>query len=89
MPGSVAESGLQVLQTRFSVLPGQQHSVTFTTFIPHAVVGGQLQLRLVPQARLKPDRLRVELSAPGWSVSGPTSISEPWSHTLDLSWGMG
>ncbi len=89
MPGSVAESGLQVLQTRFSLLPGQQHSVTFTTFIPHAVVGGHLHLRLVPQARLKPDRLRVELSAPGWSVSGPTTISEPWSHTLDLSWGMG
>jgi hypothetical protein len=89
MPGSVSESGLQALQTRFSLQPGQQHAVTFSAFIPHAVVDGRLQLRLVPQARLIPDRLRVVLSAPGWSVTGPSSISEPWSHTLNLSWGLG
>jgi hypothetical protein len=89
MPGSVAESGLQAVQTDFSLLPAQQHTITFSTFIPHAVVGGHLRLRLVPQARLRPDRLSVTLSAPGWDVSGHRSLTTSWQDTLTLSWNMG
>jgi hypothetical protein len=89
MPGSVTESGLQVDQSHFSLLPGQQHTITFSTVIPHAVVGGHLLLRLVPQARLRPDRLSVSLSAPGWHVSGRRSMTTLWRNTLNLTWNMG
>jgi hypothetical protein len=89
MPGSVSESGLQLDQSHFSLLPGQQKAITFSAFIPHAVVRGHLRLRLVPQARLRPDHLHVTLSAPGWSVSGHTSLTTNWRDTLDLAWNMG
>jgi hypothetical protein len=88
MPGSVDESGLEVVQSHFSLLPDQHNQVEFSSFIPHAVVDGHLNLRLVPQARLIPDRLTLSLSAPGWSVTGSTHIKKPWSSTLDLKWGL-
>jgi hypothetical protein len=85
-PQSTPESGLEVTQSHFSLLAQQQNLVTFATVIPHAVVDGRLRLRLVPQARLVPDHLTVSLSAPGWSVTGPTHIAAPWSTTLELGW---
>jgi hypothetical protein len=88
MPGSVSESGLQVVQTHFSLLPHQANQAEFATFVRHAVVDGHLRLRLVPQARLVPDRLTVDVSAPGWSVQGPAHLSRSWGSTLSLSWGL-
>jgi hypothetical protein len=88
LPGSIGESGLQLVQSHFSLLPGQKNQVEFTAVIPHAVVNGRLQLRLVPQARLLPDRLTVDLSAPGWSITGPSHQKKLWNATLGLSWGL-
>jgi hypothetical protein len=88
MPGAVDESGLQVVQSHFSLLPGQSNLVEFATVIPHAVVDGHLTLRLVPQARLIPDELTVALSAPGWSLSGATHLKKSWGSTLSLRWGL-
>jgi Protein of unknown function (DUF4012) len=87
-PQSTPESGLDLTQSHFSLLPQQQNLVTFATVIPHAVVDGHLRLRLVPQARLVPDHLTVSLSAPGWNVTGSTHIATPWSTTLELGWGL-
>jgi hypothetical protein len=88
VPGAVSESGLQLAQSHFSLLPGQRNQVTFSTYIPHAVVNGQLQLRLIPQARLIPDRLKIQLSAPGWSVQGSRSTSTHLVGTTIFHWGM-
>jgi hypothetical protein len=88
MPGAISESGLQVVQSHFSLLPHQHNQVEFATFVPHAVVDGHLNLRFVPQARLIPDRLTVDLKAPDWSVQGATHMTRSWGSTLSLSWGM-
>jgi hypothetical protein len=88
MPGFVDESGLQLVQTHFSLLAQQQDSTSFATVIPHAVVNGRFKLELIPQARLVPDDLTVDVSAPGWSVSGPTHLTTKWGKNLGLSWGV-
>jgi hypothetical protein len=88
VPGSVNESGLQVVENHFSLMPTQHGQVTFTTIIPHAVRHGRLQLRLIPQARLVPDKFSLSLEAPSWKVSGRTHISTRWGKTLTLSWGL-
>jgi hypothetical protein len=88
MPGFVDESGLQLVQTHFSLMAQQQNSTTFATVIPHAVVNGRLKLELIPQARLVPDDLTVDVSAPGWAVSGPTHRTTKWGKNLSLSWGV-
>jgi hypothetical protein len=88
VPDSTPESGLELTQSHFSLLPGQDDFVSFATVIRHAVVDGRLQLRLIPQARLVPDSLTVDLSAPGWHVSGHTHVATKWGSTLSLSWGL-
>ncbi len=88
VPGAVLESGLQLIQSHFSLLPGQDNQVSFTTLIPHAVVNGQLQLRLIPQARLIPDRLKIQLSAPGWTITGSKKTSTHRATTTIFHWGL-
>jgi hypothetical protein len=88
VPGSTSESGLRLTQSHFSLLPQQHNQVSFATVIPHAVVHGRLNLRLVPQARLAPDRLTVTLSAPAWHISGSTHLKKAWVNTLKLGWGL-
>ena len=88
LPGSTPESGLELTQSHFSLLPGGHDSVTFATVIPHAVVNGHLDLRLVPQARLVPDQLTVQLSAPGWDVRGRTHLTRALANTTELTWGL-
>jgi hypothetical protein len=88
VPDSTPESGLQLTQSHFSLLPKQDNLVSFATVIPHAIVNGRLDLRLVPQARLTPDHLTVDLSAPGWNISGPHHVARNWGSTLELSWGI-
>jgi hypothetical protein len=88
IPGSISESGLELTQSHFSLLPQEHNKVTFATVIPHAVVGGRLRLRLVPQARLVPDHLTLTVKAQGWQVSGATHISTSWGTTLTPSWGL-
>jgi len=87
-PSSVAESGLQLTQSHFSLLPGQSNLVSFATVINHAVVNGRLSLHLIPQARLAPDHLTITLSAPGWNVSGRTHIATEWDGSVNPSWGL-
>lgn len=87
-PSSVGESGLELAQTHFSLLPQQQNVGSFTSVIPHAIVNGQLHLRLVPQARVVPDGLTVDFSAPGWNYSGPKHLKTHWGTTLGLTWGL-
>jgi hypothetical protein len=88
VPGAVSESGLQLVESNLSLLAGQHGKVSFATYIPHAVVDGHLDLRLVPQARLKPDHLTLTVSAPAWNISGPSKISRLWASTLDLRWAL-
>jgi hypothetical protein len=88
MPGSIPESGLQLTQDLFSLDPAQTRSVSFSVAIPHAVQHGRLVLRLVPQARLKPDALSLTLSAPAWTVSGHEDISTHLAATREFSWGL-
>jgi hypothetical protein len=85
---SSSESGLQLTQYLQAVAAGQTTQRTIVTVIHHAVQGGRLQLRYVPQARLDPVDLTVSLDAPGWSVSGPRNQRLQWSRTVDLAWSI-
>ena len=85
--GGVVESGLVL---RHHVLPVDAGArVTFTwpvTVIPDAVRNGRFDLRLVPQPRLEPVPLQVDLTADGWEITGPQSWQGPWDRVVQLSW---
>ncbi|MGI8685485.1 MAG: DUF4012 domain-containing protein [Acidimicrobiales bacterium] len=85
---SVEESGLRLSRDATTVEPGEERTVRFQTVIPHAVRNGHLDLRLVPQPRLVPMKLRVILSAPGWRVDGPKSVETTWERVINASWGV-
>jgi hypothetical protein len=82
------ESGLVLRQVETSVLAQQTGTVTFQTVIPHAVVNGNLMLRFVPQPRLVPEQLSIDLSAPGWAIQGPTHRSQSLGTTATFNWGL-
>jgi hypothetical protein len=87
-PGSVAESGLELNQNQVSVLPQESQTDHFTTVIHHAVVKGQLKLQFVPQPRLVPGKLTVEVSAPGWTLRGPRRVDQPLAQTTGFTWDL-
>jgi hypothetical protein len=87
VPGSTPESGLELTQTHFSLLPQQHSTASFTSVISHAIVKGHLDLHLIPQPRLTPDQLSVQLTAPAWAVSGRTRISTSWARVENFNWG--
>lgn len=88
-PGSVRESGLQLQQATTTVYAGQQSSVAFSYSIPNALQNGTFHLRFVPQPRLYPDQLNVNLVAPTWKlVSGQRQVSMAWDTTSTLEWGL-
>jgi hypothetical protein len=88
-PQSVSESGLRLTQTVLDrIYAGQTKEVTFDTVIDHAVRDGKLDLRYVPQPRLKPAALSVTLVAPGWTVAGKSTWAGSWNKTMTLSWSL-
>ena len=86
--GGVEESGLVLTQAVADVGAGGTVRVGFETVIPRAVRDGRLQLRLVPQARMEPVRLDVELDAPAWHVTGPARWAGPWDRVRTVTWGL-
>lgn len=86
--GSVEESGLELSQSQVSVLPQQSQTVTFTTLIRHAIVNGKLNLRFVPQPRLVPPNLKIEIFAPGWNLKGSPDVTESLAKTTNFTWGL-
>ncbi|HVT77358.1 MAG TPA: DUF4012 domain-containing protein [Acidimicrobiales bacterium] len=84
---SVAESGLRLNFQVTDVLAGHTGKVSFTSVVPHAVRHGRLALRFVPQPRVRPMHLKVQVSAVGWRVEHPSTTTD-WDRTLDLSWSV-
>ncbi|MGH9265548.1 MAG: DUF4012 domain-containing protein, partial [Acidimicrobiales bacterium] len=84
--GGIAESGLNLSQRVVDVAASEQREVTFETVIHDAVRDGELQLRLVPQARLEPMAAEVSLTVDGWDVVEDLT----WRGVLDrvqtLTW---
>jgi hypothetical protein len=92
-PGGVAESGLTLVRAEVDIKPNRkrdaQETLLLTGFIPHAVKNGRFSLQFIPQSGLFAQLSRIELSAPGWSVSGPTDkfwhLSAPITYDWQLS----
>jgi hypothetical protein len=82
---SVPESGLRLSFGVTDVPAGGTGKLTFTTVVPHAVRDGKLELRFVPQPRVRPMQLRVHVTAVGRKIRTP-SVTATWDHTLDLVW---
>jgi hypothetical protein len=84
---SVEESGLRLNFAVAEVPAGASQTLSFTTVVPRAVRNGALNLRFVPQARVRPMPLNVHVTAVGWKVQNPkTSLA--WDHTVDLGWSV-
>jgi hypothetical protein len=85
--GGVSESGLVGNQSATSVLPQEEQTVIFKTIIPNAVRNGHLDLHLVPQSTLTPDRAIVAVTAsPNWAISGRSTVTEILNKPIDLRW---
>lgn len=88
-PGAVHESGLELSSTVADrIYAGQSRQVVFDTIIHHAVRGGKLSLRYVPQPRLTPPALSVTVEGPGWTISGAPTWTGAWDRTFTLTWGV-
>lgn len=86
LQSQVPESGLNLSQFVLVVPAGERRDVTFETVIPDAVRDGRVEIRLVPQARLKPVPLEIRLEAPGWQVGGADSWQGPWDRVRTFRW---
>jgi hypothetical protein len=84
--GGVPESGLDLSQRVVPLAPGETRQVELQTVIPGAVRNGHLRLRLVPQPRLQPTVLEVDLDGKGWHVKGPPKWAGAWDRVLSFDW---
>ena len=82
---SVLESRLRLNFVTADVPAGGTKTVTLSTAIANAVKHGVLRLRLVPQPRVRPIKLRVTVNALGWRVKGAPTMSLDWGRTLEVS----
>ncbi|HUQ63690.1 MAG TPA: DUF4012 domain-containing protein [Acidimicrobiales bacterium] len=85
---AIPESALMLSHHVVPVGAGKSVEMSFETVIPGAVRNGRLQLRLVPQPRLDPMPLEVQLKAPGWDIDGPTTRRGLWDRVWTLDWGV-
>ncbi len=83
---SVDESGLRVSLVTTDVRPGEEGSVSFSTILTGAVTKNSLQLRFVPQPRVRPMKLRVKVRGLGWNVAPSDTETVAWDRTLNLKW---
>lgn len=82
------ESGLSLSQ-RIALIPvGADQEFGFETVIRDAVVDGRMRLRLVPQPGLEAVDLSVNLTAPGWDVTSPTSWQGAWDPVRRFDWAV-
>lgn len=86
VPGGLDESGLVLSRAVVNLLPGTKGTYILEAILPHAVRDGRLVLHLVPQSSLWPQLVKVQLSAPSWSVSGRSSTLFTLKSTRTLSW---
>ena len=84
--GSVPESGLRVTEEDLGVLPGQAATAQFTTSIRGAVQGGNLRLVFVPQPRLSPESVSVQVVEPNGTKLPPTHVL--LTKTTQLRWNV-
>jgi hypothetical protein len=87
-PSSVPESGLRVSEGTDILFPQDTGTVQFETTIPDAVRDGHLQLVFIPQPRLVPDQLSVQVQGQGWTIQGPPQVSTTWNKTLSYTWNV-
>jgi hypothetical protein len=87
-PGSVPESGLRVSEATDDLDPQQTGTVQFETVIPDAVQDGHLHLVFIPQSRLVPDQLSVQVQGQGWTIQGPRQVPTTWSKVLSYTWSV-
>ncbi|HVA09727.1 MAG TPA: DUF4012 domain-containing protein [Acidimicrobiales bacterium] len=82
---NISESGL-LLQTEqdVPVLPGHTAIAQFATVIPHAVQHGRLRLVFVPQPRLHPESLQVDVVGSG--LKSPARVRTTLQKTTTLTW---
>lgn len=84
--GGTPESGLVLSQQDASVMPGAKATLVFTTLVPHAVRGGRLSLRVVPQPRLDPEHLSVTMRTPGWRDDRAAKLSTTLVAPFVATW---
>ncbi|HEX8771821.1 MAG TPA: hypothetical protein VF711_13730, partial [Acidimicrobiales bacterium] len=87
-PASAPEAGLTLTEAIVSVGAGERREAVFDTLIHDAVRNGQLNLRLVPQPRLRAMDLTVTLDPRGRQVEGPTTWRGRWAQTHTMRWGV-
>ena len=83
------ESGLTLVRAEVNVLPGRKETLLLTGFVPNAVKNGDFSLQFIPQSGLFPQISKVVLSAPNWSVVGPSQkvwfLKVPITYDWQLS----
>jgi len=84
----VNEGGLVVSPASLKVPAQQSGHFVVWTFLPRAVQHGRLVLHFIPQPRLRPQALSVEVSGFGWKVTGKHSWSGPLAKSATFDFGM-
>ncbi len=79
---SVSESGLRLNEMPFKVFPGKSITLDMQSVIPIAVQNNIFKIRLVPQSRLYPVILNINMQATGLHIiSEPTVKNVSWDKT--------